>query len=124
MGGMTEDDTLISKGIRIEYPLLEGSTWKGQYIYYNGERFIADKPIFRKCLAINENLITPFGIYQNCFVIWTRALPGEDVGGFDDIYQYYSPGTGLVCQVFKFTAPDENEWYINNVSFLYDYNLN
>ncbi|WP_337871641.1 hypothetical protein [Ignavibacterium sp.] len=124
MGGISENDTLISKGIRIEYPLYKGNTWKGQYLYYNGERFIVDKPIFRKCLAIDENLITPFGNFQNCFVIWTRASPGDDVGGYDDLYQYYSPEIGLVCQVFKFTAPDENEWYINNVSILYSHYIN
>lgn len=121
MGGYNDKDTLITKGLKIPYPIKRGDTWNGLDIYYDGLNFRREQTILRECVADNEKLVTPILVVDSCSVILSRQSPGEDVGGYDDYYQYYAPGKGLVCQVLKHTAPYEKNWFLVSVLVNYEY---
>ncbi len=120
MGGYNEVDTVIIKGLKFPYPIKKGDKWRGQHTYYDGSIFRAEETILSECIADNEKLVTPFFTIDSCYVMLTRIHPSEDVGGYDDYYQYYAPNKGLVCQVLKHTSPNDQDWFIVSVLLEYE----
>lgn len=123
MGGYSQTDTLLAKGLKTPYPIKRGDIWHGLSITYDGYIFNKEPSILRKCVAENEKLVTPYFTFDNCIVILDRRSPGEDVGGYDDYYFYYAPNIGLVCYVHNYTDPIYGSWRIESVSIVYEYKI-
>ncbi len=124
IGGYSILDTLFTKGIRIKYPVEAGEIWQGQDVFYTGAEFFTRESIFTKCISVNETISTSIGTFE-CYVFVNRKIVAEDVNGFYDYYQYYSPDIGLICQVVLNIQPNElsTQGFVS-VLMLYDYYIN
>ncbi|MFA6541038.1 MAG: hypothetical protein WCT99_05490 [Bacteroidota bacterium] len=113
------------KGLYIKYPLKKGDKWNDKIVITNGNDFYLFEFINNECLSEMEILSTPAGLLP-CYVIFRREKP-EDIGGYYDYYEYYSPNIGLVCSVKKYTIPllsgINGHWEIISVRFLEKYFL-
>jgi len=125
MGLYNNTDSLFHKGLYIKYPLIKGDNWKDKIVITDGYAFYLFEFTVNECISEMEIINTPAGSFP-CYVIYRREEP-EDVGGYYDYYEYYSPNVGLVCSVKKYTIPPppgiKGYWRIISVEILTQYSI-
>ncbi len=128
MGIYGGGDTILSKGLYIPSNIELDSPWGGQFPYKQHGFFHASTVVDRRCLSKTELLTTPIGNFE-CYVIFTRIWQAEDIAGWFDYYEYYSPGVGRVCLIRLSVSPvlgpnSYGAWWLDYLSVINEIQIN
>lgn len=99
MGGIAETDTLFIDSIDKKYPAETGETWESPQVSFSRsdlEFYISDT-LKITVVDTDRKVETMAGTFQ-CYVYHFEADQGEDVASNAQIFQFYSPGVGLIKQ--------------------------
>lgn len=99
MGGIAETDTLFVNSIDKKYPAEIGETWESSQISFSRSdfEFYINDTLKITVVDTDREVQTPAGTFR-CYVYHFEADQGEDVAANAQIFQFYSPGVGLIKQ--------------------------
>ncbi len=125
LGGVSDEDTLMNKTLFLKYPASKGDTWGVPWISYDlwDNKFLYPDTLTFTCISSDTLLKTPVGNFD-CVVYYFEKSQGEDILFDDLIYDYYSPGVGLVGRHYKREGSRNFPEYIEKEWLLYNYKAN
>ncbi|CAN5352701.1 hypothetical protein BH23BAC3_BH23BAC3_23680 [soil metagenome] len=99
MGGVAETDTLFINHIDKKYPVETGETWESPQVSFSrsGLEFYINDTLKITVVDTDREVQTPAGTFR-CYVYHFEADQGDDVLANAQIFQFYSPGVGLIKQ--------------------------
>lgn len=100
-GGISSRDTLIVKSLMLKYPGVVGDSLLVPNVSYSDGQFYVKDTLTHFLVSTDDSITTPFGTFTGCYVYNYKESQGEDVAGFDDIFDYYVPGIGLVGEIVR-----------------------
>lgn len=103
VGGVSSTDTLIQKFLNLKFPVNKGENWRVPLLVYNfgTNKFSLDDTLTYTCISIDSTFETLAGTFQSYVYNYSISKIEDDVVINDDIYEYYSPGIGLVGRETK-----------------------
>ena len=120
LGGLSSADTLYTKHRILKYPVRLYASWEVPRLVYDliDQQWLLDpdSSFTYSCVAIDSLLMTPIDSFR-CVVFHHRRRQAEDVAGYWDIYDFYTPDIGLVAQI---TLKSYNKTVFRK-RLLYDY---
>jgi len=110
IGGLADTDTLLLESMYRKYPTTVGDSWQVLNVgfAFATNSFEPADTVTVSTIAVDKEVITPAGAFT-CVVYKYSFKPDEDVLGWWNVYEYYSPGIGLVLQIVKNQAPGQAE---------------
>lgn len=103
MGGIADTDTLVLRKLDRKYPAREGETWSAVRLVYrlsSTREFGVQDTVVVSLESTEEPIETPAGRFK-CHVYKYSFRPANDVLEKWDVFEYYTPGVGLVKEVIR-----------------------
>jgi hypothetical protein len=99
MGGVAETDSLFINTMNKKYPAETGETWESPQVSFSRSdfEFYINDTLKITVVDTDREVETPAGTFR-CIVYHFEADQGYDVAANAQIFQFYSPGVGLIKQ--------------------------
>lgn len=112
---------LYEKYLFLPKNISQNMTWNSRFSFMREGAFRNVDVIEKKCISINEKLLTPAGVFE-CHVIKTRIEESTDYPGYLEQYEYYAPNIGMVAKVQIFILPDEY-WFLDYLQLVKSFHI-
>lgn len=108
MGGIAETDTMIINELAMKFPGETGENWQMPRVAFSRTdfEFYISETVVVTLVESDVEVETPAGTF-NAWVYHFEVDQGDDVLANAQIFQFFSPGTGLIKQEDRFESTNE-----------------